>query len=109
MSQKRNKYEFAEQASLSQQLSSRYPEFKIYAGVDPGTAKRLSFFNVMIKHGKIDGNDPNIRLLMDLMIERNRAAFATSERTNEITKMGLLMPKTIDVVEIEPDDDDSEE
>ena len=107
MSQKKSKYEFAEQASLSQQLASRYPEFSEYAGCDPEKAKAIASLKVFVKHGLIE-DSPELQLLMDLMIARNRADFATSERTNEITKMGLLMPKTIDVVELDEDDDEEE-
>ena len=106
MVQNKNKYEFREQATLSQQLSSQYPEFAELAGSDPEISRSIALFRVFIKHGMMDGKDPTIMLLMDILNAKRKAAFATSERVNEITKMGMQMPMVRDVVEIEPDDDE---
>jgi len=36
--------------------------------------------------------------MLDLLDVQRKAAFATSEKTNEITKMGLQMPKAEDII-----------
>ena len=106
MPQNRSKYEFQEQTTLSQQLASIYPEFAQYAGSDPQVSVALANLNVLIKFKILNGEDSGIKLMIAILNERRKALFATSERVNEITKMGMQMPRTRDVVEIEPDDDD---
>ena len=106
MVQNKSKYEFREQSTLSQQLSSVYPEFAEYAGADPHISTTIAHLKVFIKFGYLDGEDPGVKLLLALLNERRKALFATSERVNEITKMGMQMPRVRDVVEIEPDDDE---
>ena len=106
MVQNKSKYEFREQATLSQQLSSLIPDFEELAGTDPQISQSIALFRVFIKHGVMNGEDPGIKLLLDILNARRMAAFATSERVNEITKMGLMMPMVRDVVELEPDDED---
>ena len=96
MPQSRSKYEFYKEASLSQQLSHRYPEYKEYAGADPKISVTLATFNILHKHNIIDLKDPTWKLIKDLLNEHRKALFATSEKVNEITKMGLQMPKSED-------------
>lgn len=104
--QSRSKYEFREQATLSQQLASVYPEFAEYAGTDPKLSMKIANLKTFIHFGYLDGKDPGVILLMHLLDEQRKAKFATSERVNEITKMGMQMPRVRDVVELEPDDED---
>jgi len=52
---------------------------------------------ILGQHGILDLKDPSIMLLMDILNVTRKALFATSEKTNEITKMGLQMPKSEDV------------
>lgn len=96
MPQSRSKYEFYKEASLSQQLAHRYPEYKEYAGSDPEISLTLALFNILAKHKMIDLNEPNWKFIKDLLNEQRKATFATSEKVNEITKMGLQMPKAED-------------
>jgi hypothetical protein len=49
------------------------------------------------EHNMIDLKDPSIMLVLDLLDVTRKARFATSEKVNEITKMGLQMPKAEDV------------
>ena len=93
MPQSRSKYEFYKEASLSQQLAHRHPEYKDYAGADPSISVSLAVLNILAKHGKIDLEKGGFKFLKDLLNEQRKALFATSERVNEITKMGLQMPK----------------
>jgi len=98
MPQSRSKYEFIQQASLSQQLAHRHPEYQDYAGSDHEISQTLALLNHLHNEKVIDLNEPNWRFVKGLLNEQRKAAFATSERVNEITKMGLQMPKAEDVV-----------
>ncbi len=92
----RSKYEFYKEASLSQQLAHRHPEYKEYAGSDPQISLTLALLNTLAKHEKIDLKSDGWKFVKDLLNEQRKALFATSERVNEITKMGLQMPKAED-------------
>jgi len=90
----RSKYEFHQEASLSQQLSNQIVEFRKLAGCDTETSLAIANLEVFIKHGYLNGADPGVKLLMALLDAQRMARFATSETVHEITKMGLMMPKT---------------
>lgn len=92
----RSKYEFYREASLSQQLAHRHPEYSDYAGSDTKISLILALLNILSKHHKINLEDPNWKFVKDLLNEQRKAIFATSEKVNEITKMGLQMPKAED-------------
>ena len=96
MPQSRSKYEFYKEASLSQQLAHRHPEYKDYAGADQDISLVLALMNVMDRHKMIDLKDAGWKFVKDLLNEQRKAIFATSEKVNEITKMGLQMPKAED-------------
>ena len=107
MPDSRSKYEFYKEASLSQQLAHRHPEYSEYAGADQRISLTLALFNILAKHGKIDLEEPGWKFVKDLLNEQRKAIFATSEKVNEITKMGLQMPKALDEfygTDTEPDD-----
>ena len=96
MPQSRSKYEFYKEASLSQQLAHRMPEYSQYAGTDTRISITLAVFNILEKHGKVDFTKGGMKFVRDLLNEQRKATFATSEKVNEITKMGLQMPKAED-------------
>ena len=96
--QSRSKNEFIQEASLSQQLASMHPEFAEYAGSDPQTSTAIANLNVFIKLGILDGESQGIKLVLAILNERRKALFATSERVNEITKMGLQMPRAENII-----------
>lgn len=96
MPQGRSKYEFRQEASLSQQLAHRTPIYTKLAGSDPATSESIGFFLKLEELGYIDLKEPNWKLVMGLLDVRRQALFATSEKVNEITKMGLQMPKSED-------------
>lgn len=97
MPQSRSKYEFYKEASLSQQLAHKHPEFSEYAGTDPVTSESLAVLNILNAFGFIDLNEKEWKLVKALLNERRKALFATSEKVNEITKMGLQIPKAEDM------------
>ncbi len=96
MPQGRSKREFYQEASLSQKLAYKQPEYSDYAGADPEISLSLAVLNILAKHKMIDLDDPNWKFIKDLLNEQRKAIFATSEKVNEITKMGLQMPKAED-------------
>lgn len=104
MVQSRSKYEFYQEASLSQQLAHRDPIYTKLAGSDPTTSESIGFFEVLGAHGFIDLKDPNWKLVLDLLDMTRKARFATSEKVNEITKMGLQMPRGEDAFSGEDDE-----
>ncbi len=92
----RSKYEFYQESSLSQKLAHRQPEYSDYAGSDPAISLTLAVLNTLHKHKMIDLKKGGWPFLKDLLNEQRKATFATSERVNEITKMGMQMPKAED-------------
>ena len=101
MPQSRSKYQFYKEASLSQQLAHRMPEYSMYAGADANISLTLAVFNILEQHKKVDFTKPSLKFIRDLLNEQRKAIFATSERVNEITKMGLQMPRAEDEVDFE--------
>lgn len=98
MSQSRGKYQFWKEASLSQKLSNKIPIFQKLSGSDPQTSESIGIFLKLGELGYIDLTDPTWVLMMGLLDVKRMALFATSEKTNEITKMGLMMPKAEDII-----------
>jgi hypothetical protein len=94
MPQGRSKYEFRQQASLSQKLAHKNPEYIEYAGADPKTSLAIMALKMFHKHGLIKLDEGLYPLLMDLLDGERKVRFATSDKVNEITKMGLQMPKS---------------
>ena len=96
MTRSRSKGEFWKEASLSQKLADKQPLYQILAGTDPEISDSIAVLTYI--------NDPEnfkkspIEFMLGLLNVLRMARFATSERTNEITKMGLQMPKAEDII-----------
>lgn len=101
MARTRTKYDTYQEASLSQKVAFRHPEFSEYAGTDPKTSLAIAKLNVLIKLKLIDPNDPMVKLVKATLNEKRKAYFATSERVNEITKLGFQLPKDTDEVDFD--------
>lgn len=86
-------FEFRQGAAMSQQLADKDPDYVELAGADPRISRKIQRLKVWIRHGFFDEEDTDIKLLLDLLNGDRKAIFATSEKVNEITKMGLQMPK----------------
>jgi hypothetical protein len=93
--QTKSKYEFYQEASLSQQLSNQDEDFRDLAGCDLEISRSIAVLKVLGKRGVLDMNDSGVKLLMDLLDAQRKARFATSDTVHEITKMGLMMPKSV--------------
>lgn len=94
----RTKFQFYQEASLSQKLSDADTDYRRLAGTDRQISDSIGFLMVLGKHDLIDLEEPTMALMMDLLDIQRKSAFATSEKTNEITKMGLQMPKGEDEI-----------
>jgi len=97
MTQSRTKYQFWKEASLSQKLANKDPIYQRLAGSDPELSASIGVILVLCEFGLIDEDDPNTKLLLAILDVQRKAGFATSEKTNEITKMGCQMPKAEDI------------
>ena len=90
---------FRQGANLGQQLGDQVKlgETQVYpllAGSDPETSQSIGVFLVMGKLGYIDLESKGMKLVMSLLNIKRQALFATSEKVNEITKMGMQLPKS---------------
>jgi hypothetical protein len=90
---KDTKYYTYQQASLSQKVGFNDKIFQKLAGSDKDLSDSIGVLLVLCEKGILDKDDPNIKLMLALLDVQRKAAFATSEKTNEITKLGLMLPK----------------
>ena len=98
MTQNKSKFQFWQEASLSQKLADKIPIYQKLAGSDPETSEAIAFFETLGELEYIDLEDPSFKLMMGLLNARRMALFATSPHTNEISKMGMQMPKGEDII-----------
>jgi hypothetical protein len=94
----RSKYEFWKEASLSQKLADKDPIYQQLAGSDPEISESIGILLVLCELGIMNKDDPNVKMILAILDVKRKARFATSEKTNEITKMGLQMPKAEDII-----------
>lgn len=98
MSKNNTKYQFFQEASLSQKLADKIPIYQQLAGSDPELSIAIGTFQILGDNEIIDLNEPSMKLIMELLNVQRQAKFATSDKVNEITKMGLQMPKAEDII-----------
>lgn len=99
----RSKREFYQEASLSQKLAHKDEMYQKLAGADRQLSDSIGFLLVLGEFGMIDLKNPNIQLVLALLDVQRKSAFATSEKTNEITKMGFQLPKGTSEVDFNDD------
>lgn len=80
-----------EEALLSQKLSDKDSDFQELAGSDPAISKKIQRIKWMVKYHEMTQEEA--QPILDLLNGDRKAAFATSPNTNEVTKMGLMLPK----------------
>jgi len=96
MTDTRSKYQFYQEASLSQKLADKIPILAKLSGTDQEISDSIAVLTYL--------NDPKsfeksgIEFMLGLLDVLRLSHFATSERNNEITKMGLMMPKSEDEI-----------
>jgi len=96
MPQSRSKYQFYQESSLSQKLAYKENIYSKLAGSDTQLSDSIGVLLVLADFGMIDKDDPNTKLMFAILDVLRKSRFATSEKVNEITKMGLQMPKAED-------------
>ena len=94
MVQSRSKYEFYKEASLSQQLAHRIPIYQKLAGADVQISDSIAVLTYI--NDQENFKKSPVEFMLGLLNVLRLSHFATSEKTNEITKMGLQMPKSED-------------
>jgi len=96
MPQNRSKYEFIQEASLSQQLAARVPLYQKLAGSDQELSDSIAVLSYLGDRGMMNKKD--LEFILGLLNVLRLSHFATSEKVNEITKMGLQMPRSDNIV-----------
>jgi len=89
----KSKYQFYQEASLSQKLAHKIPIYQKLAGTDRQLSDSIAVLEFLREKNVIDKNDAGMDLFIGILNVLRMSAFATSERVNEITKMGMQMPK----------------
>lgn len=85
-------------STLGQELADNHPAYKDYMGADVEIAKTIAVLNVLVEQGKI--STESVKLIKALLVEQNRATFASSADTDNLTKLSLGLGKE----ELEPAD-----
>jgi len=90
MPKRSSDFEFRQQASLSQKVSFDIPILRKLSGSDQELSDSIGVLWYLGEKGLMDKKDTEFILgLLDVL---RLSHFATSERTNEITKMGFMLP-----------------
>jgi len=90
MPRKSSDFEFRQQATMSQRLGFLQSDFQELAGADPATSKKIQRLKVCIRHNIV--NEADVKICLDFLNGDRMALFATSENTNEISKLGFMLP-----------------
>ena len=90
---KDTKYYTYQQASLSQKVGFKDKIFQKLAGSDQELSDSIGVLLILCENKVLDANNPNVRLMLALLDVQRKARFATSDKTNEITKLGFMLPK----------------
>lgn len=98
MTRSQSRYEFREQASLSQQASDKEARLKRYVGTDQAISDKLADLDTLVEEGLISEKDSRIKYMKRQLDNRRLARLATSERLNEITKLGFMLPKSDNII-----------
>lgn len=92
-----------EKISLSQKISAADPHIKDYVGADVELARSIALIHVLRDEKIVSEELTNLAL--KIMIEENKSTFASSEKTDIYSKLGLMLPKAERVIYIEDEDD----
>ena len=86
--------EFKAQASLSQKVSFNDDAFRELAGTDPETSVAIQAIRDCISLGLLPKpeNSFGVKVLLTFLNGRRKALLSTSEKINEITKLGFMLP-----------------
>ena len=91
-----SKYYTYQQASLSQKASARNPLLEKLAGTDQELSDSIAVISYLGETGKM--NKKNSEWILGLLNVLRLSHLATSEKLNEISKLGFMLPKSDAVV-----------
>jgi len=93
MPKRTSDFEFRQQTSLSQRVGFNIPIMQILAGSDPETSVSIASLTYIKdpENAKLLEKDP-LEWVIGLLNVWRLALFATSDKTNEISKMGFMLP-----------------
>ena len=89
MPKKSSDFEFRQQTSLSQRVGYHIPLIQKLSGSDPELSDSIAIIQVLKKLKLI--ND-ELDFVLEILDALRLSHFATSDKTNEITKMGFMLP-----------------
>ena len=96
MTRTQSKFYTYQQASLSQKVAFKDKIFQKLAGSDRELSNSIGILLILCEKGILNEKEPGTKLMLALLDVQRKARFATSEKTNEITKLGFMLPKKDD-------------
>ena len=87
---KTSDFEFRQQVSLSSRASAEIDVLKYLSGSDPEISEGIGILWFLKEKKMIDPG--TAEFIMGLLDVLRLARFATSEKTNEISKLGFMLP-----------------
>ena len=97
--------EFYRNALMAQQLAQKTPLYTQLAGADREISERIAVLSYLRDPEANEVRKKDSMLwVIGLLDHLRMAAFATSERTGEVTKLGLGLPKGPNVVDFDETD-----
>ena len=96
MTQGKSKFQFWQEASLSQKLADKIPIYQILAGTDVQISDSIAVLTYISDKENLKKSP--VEFMLGLLNVLRISHFATSEKVNEITKMGMQMPKGEDII-----------
>ena len=91
-----NKYYTYQQASLSQKAAFKNPILQKLSGSDQELSDSIGVLWYLGETGMMDKKDT--KFILGLLDVLRLSHFATSDKINEITKLGFMMPKADAVI-----------
>lgn len=83
--------DFFEKVNLAQKIAFEKKEMELYAGSDVEIARILGLLTALEKEGFVEEGE--FKLIKTILQEQNKATFASSEKTDIYTKLGLMKPQ----------------
>jgi hypothetical protein len=102
MTRDQNKYFTYQQASLSQKAAFKIPLLQKLAGTDPKISDSIAMMWFLGEQGVMNKKD--VEFILGMLNVLRLSRFATSEKVNEISKLGFLLPKQDDEEDWSEDD-----
>jgi len=101
MPRTRSKYEIYHESMMSQRVSDENPILKKLSGTDREISDSIAIFTYLGEKGLVAKED--LSFILGLLDVLRLSHLATSEKTNEITKLGFMLPKGTNVVDFSDD------